>query len=60
MKIRHVVYEYRNGLRWFFVDTYTHKRYFLSLNPKDVIYLIYGINILVPPFRKKHINGNWG
>jgi hypothetical protein len=21
---------------------------------------VYGINILMPPFRKKHINGNWG
>lgn len=59
MKIRHVVYSHREGLRWYFIDTQTKRQYFLSLNPKDSTYLLYGINILLPPFSKNHIKGTW-
>lgn len=59
MNIRHVVYDRREGLRWYFVDTLTKEQYFLSLNPADIKYLLYGVNILVPPFSKNHIKGNW-
>ena len=49
MKIRHVVFSHRIGLRWYFVDTekpYKGASYFLSLNPLDIKYLFYGIYIL--------------
>jgi hypothetical protein len=59
MNIRHVVYDRREGLRWYFVDTQTKRQYFLSLNPMDIRYLLYGVNILVPPFSKNHIKGSW-
>jgi hypothetical protein len=59
MNIRHVVYDRREGLRWYFVDTQTKNQYFLSLNPMDIKYLLYGVNILVPPLSKNHIKGNW-
>lgn len=59
MNIRHVVYDHREGLRWYFVDTQTKILYFLSLNPMDIKYLLYGVNILVPPLSKNHIKGNW-
>ena len=59
MNIRHVVYDRREGLRWYFVDTQTKKQYFLSLNPMDIRYLLYGVNILIPPFSKNHIKGSW-
>ena len=59
MNIRHVVYDHREGLRWYFVDTQTKIQYFLSLNPMDIKYLRYGVNILMPPLSKKHIKGNW-
>jgi hypothetical protein len=58
--IRHVVFDRREGLRCFFVDTETKREYFLSLNPKDIKYLKYGgINFLLPPLNKKHIKGTW-
>lgn len=59
MNIRHVVYDRREGLRWYFVDTQTKRQYFLSLNPMDIRYLLYGVNILMPPFSKNHIKGSW-
>ena len=59
MNIRHVVYDRREGLRWYFVDTQTKRQYFLSLNPMDIKYLLYGVNILIPPFSKNHIKGSW-
>lgn len=59
MNIRHVVYDRREGLRWYFVDTQTKRQYFLSLNPMDIRYLLYGVNILIPPFSKNHIKGSW-
>lgn len=59
MKIRHVVFSRYEKLRWYFVDTLTKREYFLSVNPLDVKYLIYGINILLPPFSVKHIKGCW-
>lgn len=59
MNIRHVVFDRREGLRWYFVDTQTKRQYFLSLNPMDIRYLLYGMNILIPPFNKNHIKGNW-
>ena len=57
--VRHVVFDRREGLRLFFVDTETKKEYFLSLYPSDVKYLLYGINFLIPPLNKKHIKGTW-
>ena len=63
MKIKHVVYSHREGLRWYFIDTMNPDKgpvYFLSLNPLDIKYLILGgIHFLIPPFSKKHIKGNW-
>ena len=59
LNIRHVVFDRREGLRWFFVDTETKKEYFLSLYPSDAKYLLYGINFLIPPINKKHIKGIW-
>lgn len=59
MDIRHVVYSHRDGLRWYFLDTMTQRKYLLSLNLSDIKYLKYGVNILVPPFSKNHIKGNW-
>lgn len=60
MKIKHVVYSHREGLRWYFVDTQTKKMYFLSLDPRDIKYLIFGgIHILIPPLTIKHIKGIW-
>lgn len=58
MKIRHVVFSHYDKLRWYFIDTYTRKYYFLSLNIKDIKYLFYGINILLPPLTKNHIKWN--
>ena len=57
MKIRHVVFSHYKKLMWYFVDTLTKREYFLSVNPLDVKYLIYGINILLPLFSIKHIKG---
>ena len=57
--VRHVVFDRREGLRWFFVDTETKKEYVLSLYASDVKYLLYGINFLIPPLNKKHIKGTW-
>ena len=61
IKIKHVVYSHRDGLRWWFIDTQTQKlTYFLSLYPSDIKYLIFGgIYFLIPPFNKKHIKGKW-
>ena len=60
--IRHVVYSHREGLRWYFIDTMKPNEgpsYFLSLNPKDIKYLIYGgIYFLIPPLKKTHIKWN--
>ena len=61
--IRHVVYSHREGFRWYFIDTKNPEKgpiYFLSLDPRDIVYLIYGgIYLLIPPFNKNHINGKW-
>ena len=62
MKLRHVVYSHREGLRWYFIDTQHPEKgahLFLSLNPLDIKYLAYGLNILVPPTNVSHIKGNW-
>lgn len=59
MNFKHVVYSHRDRLRWYFIDTQYHKYYFLSLNPLDIKYLLNGIFILIPPFSKNHIQGNW-
>ena len=59
MKIRHVVYSHREGLRWWFIDTQTGRKYFLSLNPLDIKYLVNGVNMLIPPFSINHIKGTW-
>lgn len=62
-RIRHVVYSHREGLRWYFIDTKKPEEgpsYFLSLDPRDIKFLIYGgIYFLFPPFNKSHINGTW-
>ena len=59
MKLRHVVYSHREGLRWYFVDTQRPEKgayLFLSLNPLDIKYLIYGgIHFLCPPLTTNHI-----
>ena len=61
MKLRHVVYSHREGLRWYFIDTQRPEKgayLFLSLNPLDIKYLIYGgIHFLCPPLTKNHIKG---
>jgi hypothetical protein len=63
MKIRNVVYSHREGLRWYFIDTTKPEKgvsYFLSLDPRDIKYLILGgIHLLLPPLSVKHIKGNW-
>lgn len=59
IKIKHVVFSHYEKLRWYFIDTKDKKLYFISLNIKDIKYLIYGINILIPPFNKNHIKGIW-
>lgn len=61
-RIKHVVFDRREGLRWWFVDTENPgRRYFLSLYPKDLKWLfINGIYIMVPPFMREHIRGIWG
>lgn len=58
-KIRHVVFNHYEKLRWYFVDTKTHKLYFLSINPLDIKYLQNGINILIPPLSRNQIKGIW-
>lgn len=59
MKLRHVVYSHREGLRWYFLDTQRPEKgayLFLSLNPLDIKYLILGgIHFLCPPLTVKHI-----
>ena len=62
IKIKHVVFSHYEKLRWYFIDTRnpeSNTYYFLSLNPFDIKYLFNGIHILLPPFTKKHIKGNW-
>jgi hypothetical protein len=63
MKIRHVIYSHREGLRWYFMDTTKPDKppqYFLSLDVRDIKYLILGgIYILLPPMKKNHIKGCW-
>lgn len=59
MKIIPVVFDKREGLRFFFISTLDKKRYFLSLNIKDIIYLFYGIYVLIPPLKKSHIRVNF-
>ena len=62
MRVKHVVYSHREGLRWWFVDTKRPEggpKYFLSLDPRDIKYLLNGIHILIPPFSKNHIKGSW-
>ena len=59
MKLRHVVYSHREGLRWWFIDTQRPEKgasLFLSLNPLDIKYLFRGgIHFLCPPLTVKHI-----
>ena len=62
MKLRHVVYSHREGLRWYFIDTQRPEKgayLFLSLNPLDIKYLFRGIYLLCPPLKKSHIKGKW-
>ena len=62
-RLKRVVYSHREGLRWYFIDTENPDKgpaYFLSLNPKDIKYLILGgVYLLMPPTNKKHIKGTW-
>ena len=59
MKLRYTVYSHREGLRLYFLDTQRPEKgayLFLSLNPLDIKYLIYGgIHFLCPPLTKNHI-----
>lgn len=65
IKIKHVVFSHYWNLRWWFVDTENmNKYYYISLNPmdlkdglKDLFYN--GLHILIPPFKREHIKGNW-
>ena len=60
MKLRHVVYSHREGLRWYFIDTQRPEKgayLFLSLNPLDIKYLFGGVHLLFPPLKKSHIKG---
>lgn len=59
LRIRHVVFLYRKKLRWFFRCTDHEEIIFISLYPSDIRYLKYGICLLIPPFKRKHIKGNW-
>lgn len=65
MHIKHVVFVTYYNLRWFFIDTENpNKYYYISLNPLDLRQGIKdlirdGVNILIPPFKKEHIKGNW-
>ena len=62
MKLRHVVYSHREGLRWYFIDTQRPEKgayLFLSLNPLDIKYLFGGVHLLCPPLKKSHIKGLW-
>lgn len=62
-RIKHVVYSHRDGLRWYFIDTERPNigpSYFISLNPKDIKYLLIGgLYLLLPPLKKSHIKGYW-
>lgn len=58
-QIKHAVFSHYKKLRWYFIDTSDKTLYYLSINPFDIINLIYGIFILIPPYKKKHISGNW-
>jgi hypothetical protein len=55
--IKHVVFSHYKRFRWYFIDTYTHKYYFISINPFDIKYIFNGISLLLPPLTKKHIKG---
>lgn len=57
--IKRVVFKERKGLRWFFVDTKTKREYFISLYPADIVFLKYGVSILLPPTKISHISGMW-
>lgn len=60
ISIKHVVFEKFENFRWYFVDTENKdKKYFISINPKDIKYLVGGLFILLPSFRSSHIKGNW-
>ena len=62
IKLRHVVYSHRKGLRWYFIDTQQPEKgayLFLSLNIFDVKYLKYGVHFLCPPLTKNQIK-NYG
>ena len=58
IKLRHVVYSHRKGLRWYFIDTQRPEKgayLFLSLNIFDIKHLKCGIYFLCPPLTKNHI-----
>lgn len=57
--IRHVVFSYRKGLRWYFKSTELKGMYIISLYPCDIKFLRYGLYLLLPPFKQTHIKGNW-
>lgn len=59
VQIKHVVFSHYKNLRWYFIDTYDKKLYFISINLLDCVYLRYGIFFLFPPISIKDIKGNW-
>lgn len=57
--VRHVVYSHREGLRWYFKSTELKGMFIISLYPSDIRLLNKGLYLLLPPFKKEHIKGNW-
>lgn len=53
--VKHVVFDKYEHFRWYFIDTLTRKRYFISINPFDIKYIVNGLYILIPPLTKNHI-----
>lgn len=57
--IQHVVYSHRERLRWYFKSTERKDTFVISLYPWDIRLLNKGLCLLLPPFKKEHIKGNW-
>lgn len=57
--VRHVVYSHRKGLRWYFKSTELKGMFVISLYPWDIRLLRYGLYLLILPFKKSCIKGNW-
>ena len=58
-KRKYVVYSHYKNLRWYFKSTNTNEFFMISLNIFDIPLILRGIYLLLPPFKVKHIKGNW-